>query len=58
VKSQGWTTVFHTFALVTLVYLAIWSYIVTRSPQSHSKITISELSYLQTNAARIEPSGL
>jgi len=58
VKSQGWTTVFHTFALVTLVYLAIWSYIVTRSPQSHSKITISELSYLQTNAARIEPSAL
>jgi len=57
-KVYSWSATFHWFAIVPLLFLGFWSYVVSGTPASHPKITNIELNYLRANALSPEGKGL
>lgn len=56
-KVYSWSATFHWFAIVPLLFLGFWSYVVSGTPASHPKITNIELNYLRANALSPEGKG-
>jgi MFS transporter, ACS family, solute carrier family 17 (sodium-dependent inorganic phosphate cotransporter), member 5 len=54
----SWQASFYWFGVLSLLFLALWAYVVVPSPSSHPKITSTELAFLRANSIPFEPSRM
>jgi len=43
----GWPSVFYLTGLATVIWFALWSYLVYSSPDEHPRISQEEMKYIQ-----------
>lgn len=55
IKVYGWKSVFYWFSAIPLIFLPLWSFVVTETPEDNLQLTSDERIYITNNA--ISPMG-